>query len=278
MKKVLLLMLIAAVMMGSGCMTLNILLPESESTLTAMPEKKEPLNTAEQGKVPEKSEEPEKSRQSLNAEYNLKIKASLKDGRETKETKRLFEEWLRESYGEYESRLTEELTQEEGYLFYYLESWTENDYCDVTSLTDEEMAHSAIGYFASANSDRCFKRYGFGYEEFDGYYSKVSLATVEAIAENVYGRECNIHDNPGGAGEEAGEGYLLYTLGDAPEIDVYPRRAYELDWQTRYIIFDSDNFFEETIYRDVTGIVVVRNDASVFGYNVIAARGYLWEK
>ena len=274
MKKVLLLMLIAAVMMGSGCMTLNILLPESESTLTAMPEKKEPLNTAEQGKVPEKSEEPEKSRQSLNAEYNLKIKASLKDGRETKETKRLFEEWLRESYGEYESRLTEELTQEEGYLFYDLESWTENDYCDVTSLTDEEMAHSAIGYFASANSDRCFKRYGFGYEEFDGYYSKVGFETVKRLVESLYGRGYASSDYPHWGSEETEQNQYVCEAGaDAPEEDIFVESVYEVDEGVYYVIFGQEKLPDGT-ESDVTGMVIQRNSESAFGYNVIAARGY----
>lgn len=205
------------------------------------------------------------------AVYQAKLDSLPRDDRAGR--KEVFNEWVKAKYpGPYEIYTP---TEDEKWLFYDLKYWTAYDFCDVNSLTDEEMASSAVGYYGYADcSDQNFQEYGFRYDELDGYYSKVGFETVKRLVESLYGRGYASSDYPHWGSEETEQNQYVCEAGaDAPEEDIFVESVYEVDEGVYYVIFGQEKLPDGT-ESDVTGMVIQRNSESAFGYNVIAARGY----
>ena len=76
------------------------------------------------------------------AVYQAKLDSLPRDDRAGR--KEVFNEWVKAKYpGPYEIYTP---TEDEKWLFYDLKYCTASDFCDVNSLTDEEMASSDVGY------------------------------------------------------------------------------------------------------------------------------------
>lgn len=205
------------------------------------------------------------------AVYQAKLDSLPRDDRAGR--KEVFNEWVKAKYpGPYEIYTP---TEDEKWLFYDLKYWTAYDFCDVNSLTDEEMASSAVGYYGYADcSDQNFQEYGFRYDELDGYYSKVGFETVKRLVESLYGRGYASSDYPHWGSQETEQNQYVCEAGaDAPEEDIFVESVYEVDEGVYYVIFGQEKLPDGT-ESDVTGMVIQRNSESTFGYNVIAARGY----
>ncbi|MFR0882876.1 MAG: hypothetical protein ACLSH5_06285 [Christensenellales bacterium] len=72
----------------------------------------------------------------------------------------------------------------------------------------------------------------------------------------------------------------VYKMGCGDFGDAYFSigECYKLNDDTLYIVFIGNDAAEEKDYDDVTGMVVKYNTESPFGFNVIARRGFDWQR
>lgn len=155
--------------------------------------------------------------------------------------------------------------------------------CDPAGLSDEEMFEAAIGYYLNGDKNIYIERYGFAYEYYDDYNdcaSYVKETTIDDLLYAIFGKRMKTPNvSPDEGNNPCIDGVYTMGCGDSGgDVRFSIGECYKLNDDTLYIVFIGKDAAEEKDYDDVTGMVVKYNTESPFGFNVIARRGFGWQR
>lgn len=153
--------------------------------------------------------------------------------------------------------------------------------CDPAGLSDEEMFEAAIGYYLNGDKNIYIERYGFAYEYYDDYNdcaSYVKETTIDDLLYAIFGKRMKTPNVSPDEGNPCIDGVYKMSCGDFGDAYFSIGECYKLNDDTLYIVFIGKDAAEEKDYDDVTGMVVKYNTESPFGFNVIARRGFDWQR
>ena len=228
----------------------------------------------------EESAPNENDEKAIDEEYQSKVDALPSD--DDAGRKQLFEEWLHIRYpGEYDEY---QPAEKEAVIINDLQAltmWIE--FCDPAGLSDEEMFEAAIGYYLNGDKNIYIERYGFAYEYYDDYNdcaSYVKETTIDDLLYAIFGKRIKTPNvSPDEGNNPCIDGVYTMGCGDSGgDVRFRIGECYKLNDDTLYIVFIGNDAAEEKDYDDVTGMVVKYNTESPFGFNVIARRGFDWQR
>ena len=226
----------------------------------------------------EESAPNENDEKAIDEEYQSKVDALPSD--DDAGRKQLFEEWLHIRYpGEYDEY---QPAEKEAVIINDLQAltmWIE--FCDPAGLSDEEMFEAAIGYYLNGDKNIYIERYDFAYEYYDDYNdcaSYVKETTIDDLLYAIFGKRMKTPNVSPDEGNPCIDGVYTMGCGDFGDVCFSIGECYKLNDDTLYIVFIGTPAAEEKDYDDVTGIVVKYNTESPFGFNVIARRGFDWQR
>lgn len=242
---------------------------------------------AEENKTDEKAAEAhdaeegapnENDEKAIDEEYQRKIDALPSD--DDAGRKQLFEEWLHIRYpGEYDEY---QPAEKEAVIINDLQDLTGwMEFCDPAGLSDEEMFEAAAGYYLNGEKNIYIERYGFAYEYYDDYNdcaSYVKETTIDDLLYAIFGKRMKTPNVSPYENRPCIDGVYKMGCGDFGDAYFSIGECYKLNDDTLYIVFIGKDAAEEKDYDDVTGMVVKYNTESPFGFNVIARRGFDWQR
>lgn len=220
----------------------------------------------------------ENDEKAIDEEYQSKIDALPSD--DDAGRKQLFEEWLHIRYpGEYDEY---QPAEKEAVIINDLQELTGwMEFCDPAGLSDEEMFEAAVAYYLNGDKNIYIERYGFVYEYYDDYYdcnSYVKETTIDDLLYAIFGKRMKTPNVSPDEGDPCIDGVYKMSCGDSGgDVCFSIGECYKLNDDTLYIVFIGMDS-EEKNYDDVTGMIVKYNTESPFGFNVIARRGFDWQR
>lgn len=284
MKKVVIVLMTALMTIAlTGCFGMvRTALEKEVSKNEEISEKKEEENRTDEKAAEahdaEESAPNENDEKAIDEEYQSKIDALPSD--DDAGRKQLFEEWLHIRYpGEYDEY---QPAEKEAVIINDLQDLTGcMEFCDPAGLSDEEMFEAAIGYYLNSDKNIYIERYGFAYEYYDDYNdcdSYVKETTIDDLLYAIFGKRMKTPNVSPYENRPCIDGVYKMGCGDFGDAYFSIGECYKLNDDTLYIVFIGKDAAEEKDYDDVTGMVVKYNTESPFGFNVIARRGFDWQR